>query len=602
MCKARYLEKLQAIDNKDPYEMDGWSAEMATWPEVSYPDIVNYLVYTQSMYTLAELKAYKSLEAYNYFVSGWVLDIGHVEVNNRSVLIGKVKHSQRMNDASLRPWIIAEKDGCIVSGHCTCMAGIGEVCSHVGALLFAVEAAVKIRNTKTVTEEKAYWLLPSAVPKIAYKTVQDIDFTSAKTKKKQLDTAIATSTPVPAMKQKKLPDISGPTPEELNHLFSTLKDTGNKPALLSLIPGYAQDYRPKALDKKYPKVLSELYDEHISQEEISDHCENVFLHLNVSEDEARNCELDTRTQSKCKQWFSFRTGRITASRMKAVCATSIEKPSKSLVKNICYPTSKPFTAKQTQWGCDHEKDAKELYIKTMMHEHENFTLSESGFVINPKYPFMGATPDGVGSCDCCGEVLLEIKCPYCRRAADVDDNVDCLEQRNDKLSLKLSHAYYYQVQCQLLLTNKEFCDFVVWTEKAFFMERIAFDESFCEKMVDRATQFFKKVLLPELIGKVHSQLQPANVLQEQPVHTNVSVNNDSTSNAPATSDDDELVICVCRQIYRKTDNVIGCDNKNCPYGWLHFKCAGIKRIPKGNWFCKACRKHITMPKKKVRCT
>ena len=34
------------------------------------------------------------------------------------------------------------------------MAGICEVCSQVGTLLFSIEAAVKIRNSKTVTEEK----------------------------------------------------------------------------------------------------------------------------------------------------------------------------------------------------------------------------------------------------------------------------------------------------------------------------------------------------------------------------------------------------------------------------------------------------------------
>jgi hypothetical protein len=50
------------------------------------------------------------------------------------------------------------------------MAGIGELCSHVGAVLFAVEAAVKIRNSKTVnTEEKAYWRMPNAVNEVEYK-------------------------------------------------------------------------------------------------------------------------------------------------------------------------------------------------------------------------------------------------------------------------------------------------------------------------------------------------------------------------------------------------------------------------------------------------
>ena len=35
------------------------------------------------------------------------------------------------------------------------MAGLDESCSHVGALLFYVEAAVRIRESKTVTGEKA---------------------------------------------------------------------------------------------------------------------------------------------------------------------------------------------------------------------------------------------------------------------------------------------------------------------------------------------------------------------------------------------------------------------------------------------------------------
>ena len=36
------------------------------------------------------------------------------------------------------------------------MAGLGEACTHVAALLFAIEATVKVRDSKMVTEEKAY--------------------------------------------------------------------------------------------------------------------------------------------------------------------------------------------------------------------------------------------------------------------------------------------------------------------------------------------------------------------------------------------------------------------------------------------------------------
>ena len=91
-------------------------------------------------------------------------------------------HSQRMNDTPLRQWLIAEKGGKIISAHCDCMAGLGEACTHIAATLFWVHATVRIRETKTVTQEKAYWMLPTGVKKIAYSRLSDIDFTSAKSK------------------------------------------------------------------------------------------------------------------------------------------------------------------------------------------------------------------------------------------------------------------------------------------------------------------------------------------------------------------------------------------------------------------------------------
>ena len=95
----------------------------------------------------------------------------------------QANHSLRLRETPSRPWVITEQDGKIIAAHCNCMAGLAESCSHVDALLFAIEAAVKIRNSATVTQSKAYWLMPSGVNKVDYLEVDDINFTSLKTRK-----------------------------------------------------------------------------------------------------------------------------------------------------------------------------------------------------------------------------------------------------------------------------------------------------------------------------------------------------------------------------------------------------------------------------------
>ena len=64
------------------------------------------------------------------------------------------------------------------------MAGLEESCRDVAAVLFALDAAVRIRSSKSCTDEKAYWLSPSSLNKAPYSIVGEIDFTSPKSKRK----------------------------------------------------------------------------------------------------------------------------------------------------------------------------------------------------------------------------------------------------------------------------------------------------------------------------------------------------------------------------------------------------------------------------------
>ena len=89
--KARYMEKLSLIDGNDPYEMKTFSADQKLLPSISYPDIVNYLVFSPSPYTLEDLKSYKGLDAYNQFVCGWLREVSTSIVNDKHIVSAKVR-------------------------------------------------------------------------------------------------------------------------------------------------------------------------------------------------------------------------------------------------------------------------------------------------------------------------------------------------------------------------------------------------------------------------------------------------------------------------------------------------------------------------------
>jgi len=67
---ARYKYKIIHV-GQDPYTMppEIWVSfdNASIYPEVTYPDIYNYLISTPSPYTGDQLKAYKGLEDYIYF-------------------------------------------------------------------------------------------------------------------------------------------------------------------------------------------------------------------------------------------------------------------------------------------------------------------------------------------------------------------------------------------------------------------------------------------------------------------------------------------------------------------------------------------------------
>lgn len=72
-------------------------------------------------------------------VSGFIKTVQGRVINDNFIVIGKVRHSLKMNYPCVPLWMITNKTGTILSAHCRgCMAGLGECCPHVASVLFFI--------------------------------------------------------------------------------------------------------------------------------------------------------------------------------------------------------------------------------------------------------------------------------------------------------------------------------------------------------------------------------------------------------------------------------------------------------------------------------
>ena len=216
-----------------------------------------------------------------------------------------------------------------------------------------------------------------------------------------------------------------------------------------------------------------------------------------------------------------------------------------------------------QYGSAMEPSARDWYFATQKRQHVNLSVRETGFHVGVDYPFIGDWLDGIVSCDCHDQKLLEIQCP-----SKYQDGF--LNWQNDKdfplakdHSLKTSHQYYFQVQFQMFICKFSSVDFLLYSPKSngtVLLTTVQSNKDFIAKMNARSRQYFENILLPpELVTR----------------RLDKSLKND-------------------RKIYyfsRKPSfgNMIACDNSKCKHEWFHYSCINITWAVKGKWYCKDCK-------------
>ena len=102
------------------------------------------------------------------------------------------------------------------------MAGLGEACSHIAALLFTVEANTPVKKRTACTSLPCSWL-PPTFRSVPYAQLADIDFSTLQQKRKKNDINSSTS----GGECSKAANVSTltPSPEELLSLYADLSKT-----------------------------------------------------------------------------------------------------------------------------------------------------------------------------------------------------------------------------------------------------------------------------------------------------------------------------------------------------------------------------------------
>ena len=263
-------------------------------------------------------------------------------------------------------------------------------------------------------------------------------------------------------------------------------------------------------------------DDHVLKQSIDEFMKTIC----VTENEVREIEQRTRQQRKSPEWFSARRFRLTSSVFGEIFHRRAETLPDALVVRLL--EQRQFTSPAVQWGIEHEPIALQAYLNYQhKNGHPGLTACSVGFHISCSHPFLGASPDaGAYDPSSVNEPygFVEIKCPYTYR----DDTPEAACDHSDffcslqtiagvpKVRLRTSHNYYCQVQGQLGVGARPWCDFVVYTNKGLSIERILFDcEFWNNQLLPKLEEFYTKCFVPEIVSPIHKLGLPVRDLRKK---------------------------------------------------------------------------------------
>ena len=192
-------------------------------------------------------------------------------------------------------------------------------------------------------------------------------------------------------------------------------------------------------------------------------------------------EMATRCQDSAL-WRDLRRSRITSTNVKNVCTSTDFTQTAHNILNPADLSKNPFVLRGKQ---DEEKGAQYL-IQDLSSKNVITEIVLIGFITHPTFEWLGASPDRLLKVN--NEwFLVEIKNWYeTVRQKSIKD----LKYLDKNGQLRHSHSYYYQIQTALLVSGMKKCYFVVHGKECS-IEIIEYNETFCNKMLEKLTCFYE---------------------------------------------------------------------------------------------------------------
>lgn len=210
----------------------------------------------------------------------------------------------------------------------------------------------------------------------------------------------------------------------------------------------------------------------------------------------------TKTQSSCSAWFIYKRCVISGTMAKFVLNQNLKKiNNEKLNYRLTRTFSSTFKTAAMEYGLAQEPIGIQTFFNHFKKLHINARFRTVGLTLLKEAPYIGGSPDGLVSCDCCPEpALIELKCPF-RLAQSGITNWKLLEYLDDQQILRKNHTYYHQISLYMGIFDLKKTHFVVYAKGEIISQIVHFEKEFFDFQVKNLQEYYLTRYLPSVIGK-----------------------------------------------------------------------------------------------------